>query len=92
MIPRDNLIVTDDTTVCERHFTASSIVRVDNATRPVDGSVLCVIFKHVKFLNSRLTRPSFGSEQPVSKRKTPENRRDEIDSRDLFEDCMQMVE
>ena len=38
MIPRENLVVSDNTVVCEKHFSPSSIVRVDTATR-ADGSV-----------------------------------------------------
>jgi hypothetical protein len=39
MIPRKDYPVTENTVVCEKHFAAEFIIRVDVVTRP-DGSVI----------------------------------------------------
>jgi hypothetical protein len=41
MIPRDNLVVGDQTVVCEKHFMPDFIIRVDTAKR-ADGSIVTV--------------------------------------------------
>ena len=86
MIPRENLQVTENTVVCEKHFFLDFIVRVDCITRD-DGSVLSVPRKIPKLTVDAYpsvfpNTPSYLSEEPAKKRKTLDSRRAEVDVRD----------
>jgi hypothetical protein len=86
MVPRKDLVVTDKTAVCEKHFSPSLVIRVDTVTR-ADGSVLSVPRKIPKLAADAYPSifpnvPSYLSEEPTVKRKAPESRRAEMDARD----------
>ena len=94
MIPRDNLIVNERTVVCEKHFVSHFIIRVDTSAR-ADGSILSVPRKIPKLAVDAYPSvfpnlPSYLSEEPAVKRKTPDSRRTEMDVRDeqRFENWM----
>ena len=93
-IPRDNLVVNEDTVVCIKHFASQFVVTHDSAVRP-DGSVLTVRRSTPKLTNDAYPTlfencPSYLSSEPPRKRRNPQDRRDEQSRRDeaLFERWM----
>lgn len=93
-IPRANLEVSNNTVVCEKHFSQQFISRVLTATRD-DGTVLTVPRKYPKLSDDAYpslfpNTPAYLSEEPPIKRINPDSRREEMMLRDEqnFQDWM----
>jgi hypothetical protein len=85
-IPRADFVPTKHSVVCAKHFTDSFIVRVDSVTRP-DGSVLSVERQVPKLTDDAFPSlfpncPSYMSSEPPTKRRRPDERREEAVKRD----------
>jgi len=85
-ISRDNLVVTDNTVVCIKHFSTQFIITHDSATRP-DGSILTVPRRVPKLSKEAYPSlfencPSYLSSEPPTKRRRPDDRRSEAEQRD----------
>lgn len=72
--------------VCIKHFSESDIIRIDSVKRP-DGSILTLPRKYPKLTSNALPtifpgQPSYLSQPTPAKRKSPEERREEILQKD----------
>ena len=84
--PSDNFPLNVNTGICIKHFAEAFVVRIDTATRS-DGSVLSVPRKHPKLAKDAYPSifhncPSYLSSEPPVKRKKPEDRHFEMQTRD----------
>ena len=86
MIPRDNLVIGEETVVCEKHFVPDFIIRTDTAKR-ADGSILSVPRKIPKLTTDAYPSifpnlPSHLSTEPAVKRKALDSRRGDMLARE----------
>src|SRR6218665_1925937 len=84
--PTDNFPLNINTVICIKHFAEEFIIRIDTATRP-DGSVLSVPRKIPKLAKDTYPSifhncPSYLSSEPPTKRRKPEDRQAEMQTRD----------
>ena len=94
-IPRADYELTKNSVVCAVHFKEEFIVRYDEAKRD-DGSILRVKRSWPKVSEDAYPSifpdcPKYLSEEPASKRRKPEKRREEADQRDetVFQDFLE---
>lgn len=85
-IPRADFEPTRQSVVCAKHFSSKFVLTTNSATRP-DGSVLTIERLIPKLTDDAFPSifpncPSYLSVEPPAKRKTPEDRRAEVQQRD----------
>lgn len=85
-IPRKDFIPSKDSVVCAKHFSKQFVIYTDTAVRP-DGSVLTLARTIPKLAPDAYPSifpdcPSYLSEEPPAKRKTPAERRFTVEQRD----------
>jgi len=85
-IPRQDFTPTKDAVVCIKHFVPEFVVSEDRVQR-ADGSVLCVPRTNPKLSVDAYPSvfhnlPMYLSSEPPKKRKTPDERRSELELRD----------